>query len=163
MWPSSSIQGPGSSKGVPGQFEPEARALGLRVQRVEASDPSAFDAIFASMEQSGVDALMIMDHSLFNAYRQQLLALALRHRLPTVCAARAYAEAGCLMAYAPNLAQMGRRAATYIDKILKGAKPADLPVEQPMKFEFGINLKTAQTLGLTILPTLLFQADEVIR
>jgi len=86
-----------------------------------------------------------------------------KSRLPTVCDQRMFVVEGCLMAYGPSLADMWRRAATYVDKILKGASPADLPIEQPTKFELVINLKTAQALGLTIPPTLLFQADEVIR
>ena len=89
--------------------------------------------------------------------------LAAKLRLPGIFLEREFAEAGGLMAYGPNVVANFRRAATYVDKILKGAKPAELPVEQPMKFEFVINLKTAKALGLTIPPTLLFQADEVIR
>jgi putative ABC transport system substrate-binding protein len=100
---------------------------------------------------------------MFNAYRQRILEFARTHRLPTVCGVRAYAEAGCLMAYAPEIFEMWRRAAVVVDKILKGAKPADVPVEQPAKFELVINLKTAQALGLTFPPAILLQATEVIR
>jgi putative tryptophan/tyrosine transport system substrate-binding protein len=106
---------------------------------------------------------MIVDSSMFTAHRQRILDAARTHRLPTVCGVRAYAEAGCLIAYAPNLDEMWRRAAVFVDKILKGAKPADLPMEQPAKFRLVINLTTAQALGLTIPPALLFQADEVIQ
>jgi putative ABC transport system substrate-binding protein len=96
-------------------------------------------------------------------HRARIAALALEHRLPTMLEGRVYVEAGGLISYGPNDTDMFRRAATYVDKILNGAKPADLPVEQPTKFELVINLKTAQALGLTISPALLFQADEVIR
>jgi putative tryptophan/tyrosine transport system substrate-binding protein len=148
---------------APSAFAREARALGLRVQRVEAGTPEAISDALATMAQSGADALMVMDSSMLNAHRQRILEFARTHRLPTICGVRPYAEAGCLIAYAPNLGEMFRRAATYVDKILKGAKPGDLPVEQPMTFELVINLKTAEALGLTIPPTLLFQADDIIR
>jgi putative tryptophan/tyrosine transport system substrate-binding protein len=153
---------PGSTRS-PSAFEREAHALGVRVQRVEAGTPEAIDDALAAMAQSRPDALMVMDSSMFNSHRRRILDFARTHRLPTVCGVRPYAEAGCLIAYAPNLGEMFRRAATYVDKILKGAKPADLPVEQPAVFELLINLKTAKELGLTIPPTLLFQADEVIK
>jgi ABC-type uncharacterized transport system substrate-binding protein len=100
---------------------------------------------------------------MFNAHRQRILAFARTHRLPTVCGVRVYAEAGCLMAYAPDIREMNRRAAIFVDKILKGTKPGDLPVEQPAKFALVINLKTAQVLGITMPPSLLLLADEVIR
>jgi ABC-type uncharacterized transport system substrate-binding protein len=100
---------------------------------------------------------------LFSTHRARLAELALVSRLPTMAGEVGYAQAGGLMNYGPNLPESWRRAATYVDKILKGAKPGDLPVEQPMKFEFVINLKTAEALGLTIPPSLLFQATEVIR
>jgi putative ABC transport system substrate-binding protein len=99
---------------------------------------------------------------LFWDERKRIAALALKYRLPTMSEGRDWAEAGCLMSYAPNLHDLYRRAATYVDKILKGAKPADLPIEQPTKFEPIINLKTAKALGLTIPPSVLARADEVI-
>ncbi len=144
-------------------FEKEARALGVRLSRVDAGTPAAIPDALATIAHNGADALMIVDSSMFNAHRQRILDSARTHRLPTVCGVRAYAEAGCLIAYAPNLDEMWRRAAVLVDKILKGAKPADLPVEQPAKFRLVINLTTAQALGLTIPPALLFQADEVIQ
>ena len=97
-----------------------------------------------------------------NAHLRQMADLATRHRLPTVHASRLFAESGGLLAYGPSLPALGYRAATYVDKILKGAKPADLPVEQPTKFEFVINVKTAKALGLTIPPSLLQRADEIM-
>jgi putative tryptophan/tyrosine transport system substrate-binding protein len=148
---------------APSDIEAEARVLGVQVQRVEAGEPAAFDDAFAAMVRSRADALLIPEDALFNAHRHRLLDLAVTHRLPTVCGVQPYAEAGCLMAYSHSHAEMFRRAATYVDKILKGAKPGDLPVERPTTFELVINLKTAQALGLTIPPSLLFQADKVIR
>jgi putative tryptophan/tyrosine transport system substrate-binding protein len=144
-------------------FEKAARALGVQLSRVDAGTPAAIPDALAAIAHSGAEALMIADTSMLNAHRQRILDFARMHRLPTVCGVRAYAKAGCLMAYAPNLDEMWRRAAAFVDKILKGAKPADLPVEQPAKFRLVINLTTAQALGLTIPPALLFQADEVIQ
>ena len=100
---------------------------------------------------------------MFSAQRQRILDFARPHRLPTVCGGRQYAEAGCLIAYSPSHLEMFRHAAIFVDKLLKGAKPADLPMELPHKLELFLNLKTAEALGLTIPPTILFQADEVIR
>jgi putative tryptophan/tyrosine transport system substrate-binding protein len=148
---------------VPGHIAAEAQALGVRLQRVAVGDVGTFDRAFGMVTDSGAEALMVMDSAMFNAHREHILEFARTHRLPTVCGVRPYAEAGCLMAYAPDIFDMMRRAAVFVDKILKGAKPGDLPVEQPVKFELVINLKTAKALGLTIPPTLLFQADEVIR
>ncbi len=144
-------------------FEKDARALGVRLSRVDAGTPAAIPDALATIAHSGAEALMIVDSSMFNAHCQRILDAARTHRLPTVCGVREYAEAGCLMAYAPNLDEMWRRAAVFVDKILNGAKPADLPVERPAKFRLVINLTTAQALGLTIPPALLFQADEVIQ
>jgi putative ABC transport system substrate-binding protein len=148
---------------LPGVLAAEARTLGLELQRVEATDPDAFEAAVAAMAQSRAEALLIADHSIFLRHRDRLLELVGRHQLPTVAAQRRYAEAGSLIAYGPSTLEMFRRAAVYVDKILKGAKPADLPIELPMKYELVINMKTAKELGLTIPPMLLFQATEVIR
>ena len=148
---------------LPGTLEAQARTLGLELHRVEATDPDAFEASVTAMAQSRAEALLIADHSVFLRHRDRLLELVSRHQLPTVAAQRRYAEAGSLIAYGPNTLEMFRRAAVYVDKILKGAKPGDLPIELPMKYELVINLKTAQALGLTIPPLLLFQADEVIQ
>ena len=122
----------------------------MRLQRVEVGDAGAFDQALGTVASSGAGALMVMDSAMFNAHRQRILGFARTHRLPTVCGVRPYAEAGCLIAYAPDIREMNRHAAVFVDKILKGAKPGDLPVEQPAKFELVINLKTAQALGLTI-------------
>ena len=115
------------------------------------------------MLRVGADALFITGGPFSSAHQRRILDFAVTHRLPTVCGPVQFAEAGCLFAYSTSSAALYRRATAYVDKILKGAKPGDLPVEQPTKFELVINLKTAQALGLTISPTLLFQADEVIR
>jgi putative tryptophan/tyrosine transport system substrate-binding protein len=144
---------------APGQ----AHALGLQLQRVEARAPDAFDAAFTAMAARQAEALMITDDAMLLLHRHRLLGLAIRHRLPTVAGVREFAEAGGLLAYGRSLPAMYRRAATYVDKILRGANPGDLPVERLHEYELVINLKTAQALGLTIPPSLLFQADEVIR
>jgi putative ABC transport system substrate-binding protein len=138
---------------VPMAYDAEAQALGVSLQRVEAREPGVFDSALAALGQSGAQALMIWDSAMFNGYRHQLLELARRYRLPTMCGGRQYADAGCLVSYSPVHAELFRRAAMYVNKIWKGAKPGDLPVEGPMKFELAINLKTAQALGLTIPPT----------
>ena len=115
------------------------------------------------MTRARASALTVVPTGELTRERRRLVDLAAKNRLPTVFPWREGVDAGGLMAYGPDHADIFRRAATYVDKILKGAKPADLPVEQPMKFELVINLKTAEALGLTISPTLLFQATEVIR
>jgi putative ABC transport system substrate-binding protein len=147
---------------VPGHIAAEAQALGVRLQRVEVGDVGTFDRAFETIASSKAEALMVMDSAMFNAHRQRILEFARTHRLPTVCGVRVYAEAGCLIAYAPDILEMFRRAAVFVDKILKGTKPGDLPVEQPAKFTLVVNLKTAKALGMTMPPSLLLLADEVI-
>jgi putative ABC transport system substrate-binding protein len=139
------------------------RALGVQLHILEVTDPSTLDAAFAAITQARADVLMVLPSLRLGAYATRIVDLVARSQLPAIYPARGYVEAGGLMLYAGNQAEMFRRAATYVDKILKGAKPGDLPVEQSMKFEFVINLKTAQALGLIIPPALLFQATEVIR
>src|SRR5262245_16510996 len=148
---------------VPGHIAAEAQAFGVRLQRVEVGDVGTFDRAFATIASSGAEALVVMDSAMFNEHRHGILEFARTHRLPTVCGVRVYAEAGCLIACAPDIFEMWRRAAVFVEKILKGTKPGDLPVEQPAKFELVINLKTAKALGLTFPPTLLMLAGEVIR
>jgi putative tryptophan/tyrosine transport system substrate-binding protein len=140
-----------------------AHRLGVQVQSLEIRGPDDFARAFAAATQEHAQALYLTTEALFAIHRTQILDFAARSRLPTSFHSRPFVEAGGLMAYGVNLANLFHRAATYVDKILRGAKPADLPVEQPTKFEFVINLKTAQALELTIPPTLLFQATEVIR
>jgi len=122
-----------------------------------------FAGAFARTAQVHPDALLVLDGALINMHRQHIAEFATQEHLPSVFAARESVAAGGLMSYGPSLPDLFRRAATYVDKILKGAKPADLPMEQPMKFELVINLKTAQALGLTIPSHLLMLADEVLQ
>jgi len=145
------------------ETERAARALGVQLQPVEVRDPYLFDQAFATIAAAHADALITQPSGVFLSRHTQLVALAARTQLPGMFPEREFAEAGGLMAYGASLPANFRRAATYVDKILKGTKPGDLPVEQPMKFELIINLKTAKALGLTIPPTVLFQADEVIQ
>jgi putative ABC transport system substrate-binding protein len=141
-----------------------ARALGLHLHVVEVQRADELAPAFAAMTQAGVDALLVIaEPALMDGLRGQIADLATTSRLPAIYEWRMYVEAGGFMAYGPSLPDVYRRAATYVDKILKGAKPADLPVEQPTKFELVINLTTAKALGITMPPTLLFQADEVIQ
>jgi putative ABC transport system substrate-binding protein len=141
-----------------------ARALGLQLQVIELRRPEELDTSFAAMTREGVDALLVLEEPLLLAgLRGRMAALAATHRLPAIYNWKMSVDAGGLMSYGPSLPAMFRRAAVYVDKILKGAKPADLPVEQPTKFELIINLKAAKALGLTIPATVLFQADEVIQ
>jgi len=144
------------------EAEVAARALGVRVQFVEARGPADFDRAFSEMTKAHADALSVLTSAiLFNEHRR-LVDLSAKHRLPAVYPWREGADAGGLMSYGPNVADLYRRTAFYVDKILKGAKPGDLPVEQPSTFEFVINLKTAKALGLTIPQSLLQRADQVI-
>jgi len=145
------------------QAEAAARALGVQLHVAQARTPSELDGAFARMRGERMDGVLVVRDALVLAQRTQIAALAAKSRLPAVYGFRENAEAGGLMAYGANVPLMYRRAATYVDKILKGAKPADLPVEQPTKFELVINLKTAKALGLTIPPSLLQRADEVIQ
>ena len=140
-----------------------ARSLGVQLQLLEARGPNEFDGAFAAMAKERVGALLVLSDAIFGSHRTRLADLAARSRLPAAFGVRDDVEAGGLMSYGPSILDSYRQAATYVDKILKGAKPADLPVEQPMKFELVLNLKTAEALGLTIPPLILFQADEVIR
>ena len=137
-----------------------ARTVGVDTKPMPAQDPNSFGSAFE--DARGVDGLIQMDDPLFNTHRQQLAELAIRNRLPTISGIREVVEAGGLMSYGASYPDLYRRAATYVDKILKGAKPADLPVEQPSKFELVINLKTAKALGLVIPRSLLLRADQVI-
>jgi putative ABC transport system substrate-binding protein len=141
-----------------------ATSLRLEVQTFAVSRPDNIAAAFTAMEKGQVSGLLVAaDPHILEPHLAEVVALTRTHRLPAIYPWRLYAEAGGLMSYAASIPDIHRRAATYVDKILKGAKPADLPIEQPTTFEFVINLKTAEALGLTIPPTLLFQATEVLR
>jgi putative tryptophan/tyrosine transport system substrate-binding protein len=143
--------------------EVAARALGVRLQVLEAQGPGEIDRAFAAMRRERAGALLVVLDSVFLLERERIADLAAKNRLPAVYGLRYHAEAGGLMAYGANVLDLVRGGASYVDKILKGAKPADLPIEQPIKFELVINLKTAKALGLTIPPSLLGRADEVIQ
>ncbi len=145
------------------EAEAAARALGVQLQLVEARAPDEIDRAFAGVAKERMRALLVLNDPVFTAQRKQIADLSAKHRLPTVSGTREYTEVGGLMAYGPSFPDMYRRAAYYVDRILKGTKPADLPVEQPMKFEFSINLKAAKQIGLTIPPNVLARADKVIR
>jgi putative ABC transport system substrate-binding protein len=141
-----------------------SRALGLHLHVVELRRPEELDGAFAALTREKVDALFVMDDPLLiDGLRAQIADFAAKSKVPAISGWRAYVNAGGLMAYGPRLPDLIRRAAVYVDKILKGAKPGDLPVEQPTTFELIINLKVAKTLGLMIPSPLLFQADEVIQ
>ena len=142
------------------QAEAAAPALGLQLQVIAVREPGDFERAF--VEMLGTGAVIQLADVLFTSYQKQIVELAARNQLPVVYGARFFADAGGLMAYGSDLRDQYRRAATYVDKILKGAKPADLPVQQPVKFELVINLKTARALGLEIPRTVLLLADEVI-
>jgi len=143
-------QGERTDKDMLKEAEVAARALGVRLHFVEARGPDDFDRAFSDMTRARAGALTSVGGTMFFNEQRRLVALAAKNRLPAVYTQREFVDAGGLMAYGPNLADLFWRAATYVDKILKGAKPADLPVEQPTKFELVINLKTAKALGLTI-------------
>jgi putative ABC transport system substrate-binding protein len=139
-----------------------ALSLGVEILLLEAGGPEDFDRAFAAMSKERVQALFVFGDPLLSVHRERLADLAVQNRLPTMYTNRPHVEAGGLMCYAPSFADLWRRAAVYVDKILRGATPADLPVEQPTKFELVINLKTAKALGLAISPTLLTRANDVI-
>jgi putative ABC transport system substrate-binding protein len=139
-----------------------ARALGVQLQVVEARSPENFDRAFSDMTRARAGTLTVFGSAMYFVERRRLVDLAAKNRLPAVYPLRDFVDAGGLMSYGPNVADLFRRAATYVDKILKGAKPADLPVEQPKKFELIVNLKTASALGITIPQAVLLRADSVI-
>jgi len=140
-----------------------AQSLGLQLQLLEARGPDEVDGAFAAMTKEHAGAVLAVSDTLFYVHRLRLADLTAQNRLPSIYGLREIVEVGGLMSYGANTADMFRRAATYVDKILKGAKPADLPVEQPTKFELVINLKTAKALGLTIPQSVLIRADEIIQ
>ena len=154
--------------GLPGarqslsKLEAAARALGVQLQLVEVRSRRELEGAFAAVTRERARAAFIFGSPMQFAFRAQIADLAVKRRLPTTCPLREFVEAGCLIGYGASLTDQHRRAAYFIDRILKGAKPADLPIEQPTKFYFVINLKTAKALGLTIPPAVLGRADQVI-
>ena len=146
------------------EYEAAARALKIQLQSLEVRGPNPdLEGAFQAAAKGRASALITIRNPLLNRYRKQIADLAIKNRLPSMYEGSDYVEAGGLMSYSANDAESFRRAAYYVDKILKGAKPADLPVEQPTKFEFVINLKTAKQIGLTIPQSVLFRADKVIK
>jgi putative ABC transport system substrate-binding protein len=156
---------PGGSRGnLPlTDMEAAAKALRLKLLSLEVRSLDDFDSAFAQARREGAQALMTAPNPLINTQQRQVLDFAAKNRLPAMYQTSEWVEAGGLMSYAPNFTDLWRRAADFVDKILKGAKPADLPVEQPTKFEFLVNLKTAKQIGLTIPPNVLSRADKVIK
>jgi len=143
--------------------EAAATALGVHAQSVEVVDPERLGAAFTAMTGAGVGGVNVLSDSMLFGQRMRIANLSAQYRLPAVAWTREFSESGLLMVYGPDVADMHRRAATYVHKLLGGAKPADLPVEQPTKFELVINLKTAKQIGLTIPPNVLVRADRVIK
>jgi len=140
-----------------------AQTLGVELHLFEVREARELDSAFAAMAQWRAEALLLLNDAVFFSQRVRMVELAAQRQLPALYDSREFVDAGGLMSYGTRFPDLWRRAATYVDKILKGTKPGDLPVEQPMQFELVVNLKTAQALGITIPPTLLFQADEVIQ
>src|SRR3954454_15958947 len=144
------------------EIQPAGPSLGLELRLFTISELGEFPATFAAIEGNDSDALFVLSDALFNAARQELVRLAVQHHLPSMFEAREFVEAGGLLAYGPNISEMTRRSASLIVKIIKGANPGDLPIEQPTTFELSINVQTARGLGITIPATVLLRADKVI-
>ena len=140
-----------------------AGSFDVYLRYLDVPDPKDIETVFRAAAKGRADAVLVLGNPILNAHRKQIVDLAVKHRLPATYARPEFVEAGGLMTYGTSYNDLFRRAATYVDKILKGAKPADLPVEQPTKFEFVINLKAAKQIGLTIPPNVLARADRVIR
>jgi putative ABC transport system substrate-binding protein len=140
-----------------------AQLLGLKVQSFEIRDATDVESAFSAMSRDRAEALIALPQTVINFHRSRILELAIKSRLPASYGDKVWVEAGGLMSYGPDTIEINRRAAVYVDKILKGAKPAELPVEQPTKFELAINLNSAKQIGLTIPQSMLYRADKVIK
>ena len=145
------------------ELELAAGALKVKLQTLDVRSPADIETAFQAAAKGRADGVVLLGSVVFNAHRKQIVELAVKHRLPATYTRQEFVEEGGLMTYGPNINDLFRRAATYVDKILKGRKPADLPVEQPIKFEFIVNLQAAQQIGLTIPPKMLLRADRVIK
>jgi putative ABC transport system substrate-binding protein len=143
-------------------IQPAGSSLGLQFRLFPVSNLNMLPATFSAVTQGGFDALTVLSDAQFNSARRQISGLAATHRLPTMYEAREFVEDGGLISYGPNITDLSRRAAAFVVKVLNGAKPADLPIEQPTRFQLVINLKTAKALNLDVPPSLLARADEVI-
>jgi putative ABC transport system substrate-binding protein len=151
-----------SVQNIVAETERAAQRLGVELQRLDVHTAVDFTERFEAAKRGQAQAIDVLPSAFFNSHRARIVELAAKHRIPTIYAHRDYVDAGGFMAYGPNLLDLARRAATYVDKILKGVKPGDLPIEQPTKFELLINVKTAKALGLTIPQPLLLRADQVL-
>jgi len=159
LWnPANPVHGPAVKA-----IEDAARSLAIKLQRLELRAPGEFDSVLSAISKREMDGLLVLEDTLVDVRSIRIADLAARSRLPTIFGLRKVVEAGGLMAYGVSRPELWRRAATFVDKILKGAKPADLPVEQATKFELVINMKTAKALGLTIPPSVLIRADQLIQ
>ena len=145
------------------EVQAAANVLGIRLHSIEVRSPAGFESAFKAGMREHVEAVFVLQSAVTNTHRRTIAELATKNRFPTMWGEPGLLDAGGLMSYGPNYTDLFRRAATYVDKILKGAKPADLPVEQPAKFELAINLKTAKQIGVTIPPSVLARADRVIK
>ena len=152
-----------SEKDYPIAFADVARQLGVQLLRFDAPNPADIERALSAVRQAHVDGLLMVDSAMFSTNQQRVAKLAIQYSLPAISRSPGFAQAGGLFQYGEDPRELARRAAGFVDKILKGAKPGDLPIEQPTKFEFVVNLKTAKALGLTIPPSLLGRADEVIQ
>jgi putative ABC transport system substrate-binding protein len=139
------------------------KTLALQVDMFDARDPGDFESVFSAMTQKGDRAALLLSDPMFNAHREKIAAVAIKKRMPAISEFKEFVQAGGLMSYGTNIVEVYRRIALYVDKILKGAKPAELPVEQPTNFDFFINLNTAKRIGVTIPPNVLARADKVIK
>jgi putative ABC transport system substrate-binding protein len=153
---------PGTAQSIK-EMDQAAAALKVQLQRVDILEPKEIEPAFGTASKGRADAVIILTSVVTNSNRKQIVGLATKHRLPAIYYTAEWVEAGGLMTYGASFTDLFRRAATYVDRILKGAKPAELPVEQPTKFEFVVNLKAAKQIGLTIPPNVLARADKVIR
>jgi ABC-type uncharacterized transport system substrate-binding protein len=140
-----------------------ARSLGMQLLAFQVREPDEIESAFNAARSKRADVLVIPSSAFLSLYRERICELAAQRRLPAIASPWGWAEQGCLLAYGPSSAESSRRTATHVDKILKGAKPAELPVEQPMKFDLVINLKTAKQIGLTIPPDVLARANKVVK
>ena len=139
------------------------RTLAVEIQSLTVQEPGQFLSTYAEIIKRRSDALIVLTSAFTSFHRRQLIGIAIENRLPTMCGGASWTDVGCSMSYGPNVIELYRRAAIFVDKILKGAKPANIPVEQPTKFDFIVNLKAAKQIGLTIPPSVLARADKVIR
>jgi putative ABC transport system substrate-binding protein len=144
------------------EAEPSARALGLRPLLYELRELGDLGRTFEEMKRNQADALIVLSDAAFNSVRRQIIALAAEYRIPTMYESREYVDDGGLISYGPDIVEMTRRSAAFVDKVLKGVNPADLPIEQPTRFELAVNVKSAKALGLTLPPILLARTDRVI-